>query len=83
MKSAFGIKLTCLSAREFYGTLPTGESVSFWLVKGQGWMGKLWCGGEAVTSGIASSSPQACYRSMRGQVANLRNALTRALERRA
>lgn len=70
MKSAFGIKLERDKAGDFRGEKPTGESVSFWR-EGQGWCGGLNCGGFVISETIGSSSPEACYRSLRGRAGNL------------
>ncbi|HTJ17870.1 MAG TPA: hypothetical protein VL494_13915 [Steroidobacteraceae bacterium] len=72
MKSAFGIKLT-----ERGGEL-LGPNVRFWQAT-QGWCGSVYIDGFLVSETIGCASPQACYRSLRGRVKNLRNALTKAL----
>lgn len=83
MNSAFGIKLkptkTWDGRAAYSGELPTGESVSFWLNEKNNWCGSLRCGGEIISETIGSASPEAAYRSLRGRVKNLRNALGRAL----
>lgn len=70
MKSAFGIKLTESEPGSLRGVKPTGETVYFWLTD-EGWKGGLNCGGIVLHESIGSSSPEACYRSLRGRARNL------------
>ncbi len=80
MKSAFGMKLEQGSDKRYFtgNDETTGNWVSFayWPDK-QHWTASLSVGGFMVTESIGSASMEACYRSLRGRVKNLRNSLDR------
>ncbi len=80
MKSAFGMKLKQgKSPNHFSGHELNRGMVHFEKLSDGFWVGTVRFGDCEVTESTGSASLAACYRSLRGQVKNLRNSIDRLL----